>query len=566
MSANGSRGRTDVEYPPERRRWLVPAGVLGAFAFWLTIGLKPLLFGNIAWMQFGDAATYYLGWAFYRSEPLHFPPGASSYYGIELANAIYFTDSVPILAVPLKFFSFAFGPIFQYFGFWLLICFVLQGIAGWLLIGRYAESRVAKLGFVGICLFLPPFLGRIIENGHLPLAAHFWILLALYAYGNQALRFPTLAWALIVSGSAVTQPYLFAMVAGIWFADLARAALQRTPVLSLVKQTLTVPAATLAAMWLAGAFTVSAGLAVAEYGFYRANVLAPFDGRRWSYFWPTVPKTATEVAGTNFWGTGLVLICVVALFLLIRRKARVHWSRTYLPLAVVLAGMCLFALTNKISVGPYEFDLPLQGSLLRAANVFRASERFLWPVTYVVALLAVLAVGRGLRQWACRAVVAAAVVLQVIDTGAGWRAMRWRFDYNGSTWTTPLTSDFWKVAAAGKTRIRRVPPTNAPPQYDVIAYYALTNHLITDSVYQSRMDTDKLAALAAADNDAVVRGSYAPDTLYVLSSRMTGIAKAALKGGDAILSVDGFFVVAPGWFQCVPCKGVPVDVVAGRVP
>jgi len=552
-----------MENPPDGRAWLFPAGLIGALAFWLTIGIKPLIPSNIAWLQIGDAATYYLGWAFYRSEPWHIPPGASTYYGIELANAIFFTDSIPVLAVPLKLFSFVLGPIFQYFGLWLLVCFVLQGIASWLLIGRYIGSRVVKLGFVVLCLFIPLFLGRIIESGHLALAGHFCILFALYAYGNQSLRFPTMAWAIIVSASAVTEPYLLVMVAGIWTADLVRAALQRpAPALSLLKPILIVPAATLTVMWVAGAFTLRSGLAAGGYGLYRANLLAPFDGRLWSYFWPTLPKTRSEVAGTNFCGTGFLLICVVAVFLCFRGKARLHWSRIYLPLGVVLGGMFLFALTNNVSAGPFLVELPLPGSLERAVNLLRASERFLWPVTYAVLVLALVAVERRLTPFSCCVVVVAAAALQVIDTGYGWHAMRTRFDLSAPTWTTPLTSDFWKVAAIGKKRVRRVPTGNALPQYDVIAYYALTNGLITDSVYQSRMDPDKLAAVNAASNEAVARGSYEPDTLYFLAPALVETAKRSLKGSDAIVSADGFVVVAPGWLDCQPCMSIPLEPVA----
>lgn len=568
MPAPGLPDRTDAEYQPDRRVWLWPAGLLGAAAFWLTIGIRPLIPSNIAWMQFGDASTYYLGWAFYRSEPWQVPPGASTRYGIELGNAIFFTDSVSLLAIPFKLFAFAFGPVFQYFGFWLLICFVLQGLASWLLIGRYVGSRVLKLGFVVLCLFIPVFLGRIFENGHLPLAGQFWILFALYAYGNQSLRFPTAVWALIVSGSAITQPYLMVMVGGIWIADIVRAALQRqAPAFSLLKPILIVPAAALTVMWLAGAFTLGSGLGGGGYGIYRANLLAPVDGRRWSYFWPTVPKTASEVAGTNFWGTGLLFISIVAGVLWFRGKTRLRLSRRYLPLGVVLTAMFLFALTDNLSVGPFLVDLPLHAKLEQVADVLRASERFLWPLTYAAAVLACVAVARGLRPFTCAVVVATAALLQVIDTGYGWRAMRARFDLNAPTWTTSLTSDFWKVAAVGKTKIRRVPIANALPRYELIAYYAFLNGLVTDSVYQSRVDMGKFYALRAAGNQAVMRGSYEPDTLYVLAPALVETAQRSLQGSDAIILVDDFFVVAPRWLECARCMSLSLNIVAvGRSP
>jgi len=545
--------------------WPFLAGFLGALAFLLTIGGKPLIPDNIAWLQIGDATMYYLGWAFYRSEPWQIPPGASTYYGIELSNAIFYTDSIPLLAVPLKLCSFALGPVFQYFGYWLLICFVLQGIASWLLINRYATSHVVKLGFVVLCLFIPLFLGRIIESGHYALAGQFLILLALYGYGNQSLRFPSTFWAIIVSASAVTQPYLLVMVAGIWVAHVVQTALARH-VFVLLKSIVIVPVATLVVMWAAGAFTLGSGLESSGYGTYRANLFAPFDGGLWSYFWPTVPKTVTEFAGSNFCGTGFLVIYFVAMSLLLAGKATLQWSRKYVPLMLVLSGMFLFALTNEVSVGPFLFELPLDDRLERIANLLRASERFLWPVTYAVSVLAIVVVARGLRPFACCIVVVVAAVLQVIDTGYGWRNLRVRFDLNAPTWTTPLTSNFWKVAAIGKKGVRRIPMGNSMEENDVIAYYALTHGLVTDSVNQSRMNPDKLAAVNVAGNEAVATGQYEPDVLYVLSPELVDNAKRSLRHGDALVSVDGFFVLAPRWLECQPCASVPVKIVADEGP
>jgi hypothetical protein len=224
--------------------------------------------------------------------------------------------------------------------------------------------------------------------------------------------------------------------------------------------------------------------------------------------------------------------------------------------------MFLFALTNNVGVGPFLVELPLPDSLERVANVIRASERFLWPVIYAISVLALVVVGRGLRPFACCVVVAIAAVLQVIDTGYGWRSLRARFDLNAPTWTTPLTSNFWQVAAIGKKSVRRIPAGNALPQYDVIAYYALTNGLTTDSVYQSRMDQDKLATINAANSATIAAGSYEADTLYILSPELVEMAKRSLKSGDALVSVDGLFIVAPRWLDCQPCMSTPVDVVA----
>lgn len=190
----------------------------------------------------------------------------------------------------------------------------------------------------------------------------------------------------------------------------------------------------------------------------------------------------------------------------------------------------------------------------------------LWPVTYAVSVLAIVVVARGLRPFVCCIVVVIAAVLQVIDTRYGWSNLRAGFDLNAPTWTSPLTSDFWKVAAIGKKSVRRIPTGNLVPQYEVIAYYALTHGLVTDSVYQSRMDMDKLATVNAAGSERVATGQYEPDVLYVLAPELVDNAKRSLKREDALVSVDGFFVVAPRWLECQPCASVSVEIVADGRP
>jgi len=42
---------------------------LGALVFFLVVGPQALNPQNIAWLEQGDPATHYLGWAFFRHSP-----------------------------------------------------------------------------------------------------------------------------------------------------------------------------------------------------------------------------------------------------------------------------------------------------------------------------------------------------------------------------------------------------------------------------------------------------------------------------------------------------------------
>lgn len=152
--------------------------LLGVLAFFLVIGPRALDPQNIAWLKEGDPATHYLGWLYFRHAPWTFPLGLNPSYGLELGSAVIFSDSNPLLALLFKPFNGWLPQTFQYFGLWLLACFVLQAWFAWKLLGLITDNPVLRLLGTGLLVFSPPMFLR--TGGHLSLAGHFLILAALY--------------------------------------------------------------------------------------------------------------------------------------------------------------------------------------------------------------------------------------------------------------------------------------------------------------------------------------------------------------------------------------------------
>jgi hypothetical protein len=73
--------------------------------------------------------------------------------------------------------------------------------------------------------------------------------------------------------------------------------------------------------------------------------------------------------------------------------------------------------------------------------------------------------------------------------------------------------------------------------------------LPTDSVYLARVDGAVVAALRARMAEVLRTGAYDPATLYVLrDSESVALAQASHDPArDAIMQVDGYWVLAPGW-------------------
>ena len=102
---------------------------VGSITFIYIVGLPKLNPSNIDWLAHGenyDMLQNFIGWSYFEKDTWRFPVGLNPNYGIELSNSIVFTDSIPLLAVVFKLFRHLLPYPFQYFGFWLLICFILQ--------------------------------------------------------------------------------------------------------------------------------------------------------------------------------------------------------------------------------------------------------------------------------------------------------------------------------------------------------------------------------------------------------------------------------------------------------
>lgn len=115
----------------------------GALTNWRI--LNPLF---VRWLYWGDPSTSYLGWQFFRKTPLlQFPIGASPNYGVGFASSIMYTDSVPLIAIPLKYVSFLLPNEFQYFGIWILVALILQSWFAWKIISHFISNiALALLG------------------------------------------------------------------------------------------------------------------------------------------------------------------------------------------------------------------------------------------------------------------------------------------------------------------------------------------------------------------------------------------------------------------------------------
>ena len=150
----------------------------GIFFAWIA-GWRVIDPTQVDWLMKLDWRINFLGWHLFRNDPWQIPPGLLRGYLAGEGTTIGFTDSIPLAALLLKPFDAWLPTPVQYFGGWLLLCFVLQGALGALLTRLYTERWWLQLAGGALFVLTPTLLMRV---GHPALTAHFVLLWAIWLF------------------------------------------------------------------------------------------------------------------------------------------------------------------------------------------------------------------------------------------------------------------------------------------------------------------------------------------------------------------------------------------------
>lgn len=546
-------------------RYSIPL-VVGVLAFFWVMGPRVLDPTNIGWLGKGDPATHYLGWAFFRSSDWAFPLGLNPDFGLELGNSIVFSDSNPLLAIIFKAFSALLPQPFQYFGFWILLCFVLQAFFAWKLMGIITDDIfIRALGCV-LFVFSPPMLWRL--HGHLSLVGHFFILAALYLSLRSRDRFSHFFWVGLLVAAAAVHAYLLGMVATVWLADLFGRGVSRERLFKCLLIEFVLGGALVGlTCWQVGYFSVGEGVSTGGFGYFRLNALSLFSpgysSEHWSYFLQNVASGTGDYEGFNYLGAGVIALFIFSVPALVKNYSFLIAKIKKRPvLLVAMIGLTVFSLSNIIAVGEYEFSYAVPDALLRFANVFRASGRMFWPVFYLLVFVIIYFFVRLHDRSTNVICLMIVLVVQVVDTHAGWSNFRSRYMVKSSSeWPSTLESPFWKEAGNHYKKLKFIQPQNNPPHWQELASYASHYGMSTDAVYLARVNSQSIVVSQVQANAALEQGRFDSDSLYVLQK--DAVFKAALNmnsSDDLLADVNGYYVMAPGWNKCKTCSVHPNEV------
>lgn len=539
----------------------VLAALFGAVVVAGVLGTGPLNPHNVGWMLFGplgpDTVQIWLGRGYFEQTPWLWPPGANPLWGIELGSGIFYTDSNPFLVFLFKALR-GVVDVPQFAGPWMLLCGLLQGWLGWRLVGLATPDPLARFCGAGLMALQPIWMNRM--SGHVHMAAQWTLLAALclaLTPGGGARR--RIAWVGLVTLTSLFNPYLFIMVAVIWGADwLRRAGWDRAAGGGLGPALLEAAAGfcgVLAALWASGFFMLRGGFASgagsetgSTYGSWGLDLLAFFGRGEWSRLLPVLPDAGHWETGGSTLGLGGALLVLAALVAILRRPAGL--PRRLWPLAAAMLVLFAFAVTHRVSVAGHIVTLFVPSDrVLGILGALRNSERMAMPVVYA---LLVLAIACCARAWGGRAagwLLLGLLAVQAVDIAPTMAERRALIAEAPAGVPRRLSDPFWPEAARLYRQIRAVPAANVGAGWQSIAEFAMQAGMATDSVYLARVDGAAIDALRSRMADILATGAYEPGTLYVLrdADSLTRARASLDPARDAILDVDGYRVLAPGW-------------------
>lgn len=429
--------------------------------------LYPLSFlaGKGAFFEGGDASQNVSGWLFFRQDSWHFPILKTDWLSYPQGVSIAFTDSIPLLALPLKLFATVLPEDFHYFGIWHAISFVLQGVGAVFLIRSLGVRHLpGALLATAFALCWPALTFRF---GHTALMSQWLLLFALGVYfrGCVSGSLPGRFCAQMIGISTIAlliHPYLLAMAYPLLLVYLVRQWRAGIIDIAWAAKWLAGSIGILLVIILLGGYFIGKSTAAGGYGVFSLNLLAPFCGGIICAF---VDGTGGQPEGFNYFGAGLLALFAIVLFTDPKALPSAISRHRYLFIFLLL--LTLFALSSKVYLGKLailNIDLPrlLQG----AFGIFRASGRFFWLVGYCV-LFFVLAVLLRKRSPAVLMLVVLALFGQWVDT-RGWRHGLMEQIRKPSA----INMDAWKTALGGVEHLALYPTYGCGKATDdVYAHY-----------------------------------------------------------------------------------------------
>jgi hypothetical protein len=397
---------------------------LPAYAIALAIGVyltgttfSPLLLFHGAVpdvLLYGDTGKDVVGQRAYFADGWHWPLLRTTLLDWPSGVSIAMSDSIPLIALPLKLVAFLLPKDFSAMHMWLAFAYFMQPLSAVFALRSAGERRmVPSIAIAVFSIAIPTFFYR---HGHIALSSHFLLLLAIGGYFRLVRALPagrpiTLA---LIPASLLVHPYIGSMVFAILLAAPLTLAIRRDR-----RRAVAAGASVAWGFLIAVLCYVVLGYQGVPpdggFGFASMNALSPVFPTYSSLLpgLPLIDATGGQYEGYQYLGLGLILLLLVCL-LAACLSTRTAFLQRHWGLVMCCIALTLLALSNRVYVGSHKvLDL---GEAPAFMNQIRASGRLFWVVAYVMLVGSVVAVGRLLPRAVSAGILIALAAVQFADT------------------------------------------------------------------------------------------------------------------------------------------------------
>jgi len=497
----------------------VMAALIGVALFLYLYGVEVLNPINTKWLLRGsDLSQHYIGWEAYRKSKWMFPFGCYDILSYPAKMSVIFSDSIPLVAFIFKLLSPVLPEQFQYFGWWGLLCFVLQAVVGVHITSRFTKNPV--ISFCGGMLFLlsPVMIYRMYY--HTALAGQWILLIAIDlmvtsifedAVKNSVEKGAktidsnreVIAWGAVGLLAAGTHIYLLLMCGIVLLGRCLYSLLKCRSIKNIWKSFAAFLASAVAVVFLMGGFVPGTGAGLGGLGSYSMNLNSLINSCGWSSVFKELTLVSEkQIEGLGYPGLGvyfLLLMSAVSLPLILKENKGCN-AEKQLPkifsASVVILGTILFALSPTISFGDkILIQIPLPEIVEKLWTVFRATGRLVWIIVYMLIALSIISVSyiskeKRYEKWTQYAFVLF-VILQIFDLHVKFTEINYNYRNLEYKESFMIDDDFWNQVGENNT-IKHINLADSLSSTDVyvLSQWCLDNDKTINRYHFARKNKD----------------------------------------------------------------------------
>jgi Family of unknown function (DUF6311) len=527
-------------------------------------------------MSYADCPTEYVSWQFYRNTPWHFPViGTLVGYDHPTVTGIGLTGAIPLLAIPFKILSPFLPTDFQYFGYWFLLCYVLQAVFSVRLLRGVSafynlELSAVQLVLGAVFFILSPAL--LTRSGHINLCGQWLVLWALCVYfEHKTLREKFVEYLKIIGITALVHQYLLLMIFGLAFATYWKSEkIERFSWLKKIGLSVLGLAVALVLWYFVGNFNTAAGsMSQVGFGKFSSNLNVFFNGQGEQFLMPTLPVNEGQYEGQGYLGIGILsMVLVTFLSFFIKKWTKSNEGTTpnspfiirHSPLKIVAFLFTIFAFSHIFTFGNkvlFNADFLLINPPFRfLTEAFRSSGRFIWVAHYT--LMAVSIVGflkLKINKTLLISALSLLTLLQVVDTKLMVTREHKYYDFDGYE-PSIMTSKTWQQITSEAQRVVMLPlytwHYKTYNDYIHFARVAALNHQSITTGYLARPDWDAHEVYEKKLFGALEKGALGDETnsIFIATKHSAQKIKKLVESGQIkAFTYQDYIVGVPVHFE-----------------